>query len=105
CLLRRTQTAQLPTFFGLPAATYTEHSCVALGDATCDYEFRFYSKGHWLAPVLGFALGAAFLALVAHFEAMAMSSFVTLPLIGMLAGWFLEVRRTYAANLEYGEQI
>src|SRR5690606_6199881 len=105
CLSRRVTTGQLPTFFGLPPATCTEHSCVALGDECCDYEFAFYAKSHWLPPLAGFVLGCALVALVQHLELTTLVSLLTLPVLGALTGWVVELRRTYEANLRHGDQI
>jgi signal transduction histidine kinase len=105
CLSRRVTTGQLPTFFGLPPATCTEHSCVALGDDCCDYDFAFYTKSHWLPPLAGFLLGSGLVALVQHLGLMTLVSLLTLPILGALTGWVVELRRTYEANLRHGDQI
>src|SRR5258706_12819845 len=53
CIGRRVQAMALPTLWGLPTARVTEHSCIARGDASCEYHFRWYAKARWFPAALG----------------------------------------------------
>ncbi len=54
CIVRQAQTADLPTLWGLPPAVLRETSCVALGDAACEYHLRWFDVRRVFPPVAGF---------------------------------------------------
>jgi signal transduction histidine kinase len=105
CTGRRVQAMALPTMWGLPTARVTEHSCIARGDASCDYHFRWYAKARWLPAALGAMVGAVVAALLPVLGLSASLVPVVLPMLGAALAWIYELRRTEAANLALGSEI
>jgi signal transduction histidine kinase len=105
CLSRQAQIAALPTLWGLPPATLTEDSCVGLGDDECVYHLRWYAHRRWLPLAAGILLGIAAAFGLNNLGIDAIPLWVTLPILGGLAGYAFELRRTNKANLKIGDEI
>jgi signal transduction histidine kinase len=93
CLSRQGQSARVPTLFGLPEAQTRELSCIAWGDAACEYEFRWVLRRRWLVPTL-----AAFATAPVPFLMHEPAGFL-LPAFAALAGYVLDARNVDRANL------
>ena len=105
CIGRRVQAMALPTLWGLPTARVTEHSCIARGDASCEYHFRWYAKARWFPAALGAIVGAAGAAILVFLGLSERALPVVLPMLGAALAWIYELRRTEAANLALGSEI
>lgn len=105
CIGRRVQAMALPTLWGLPTARVTEHSCIARGDASCDYQFRWYAKARWFPAALGALMGGAGAAILLFLGLSERAVPVVLPALGAALAWIYELRRTQAANLALGGEI
>ncbi len=103
CLSRQGQVGALTTLVGLPPATFEESACVARGDEECLYRIRWVEGRHrWWTPV-GLAGGCAVAALAAH-ASTALLPWLTLPLLGGLAGHAIARRRVLRRHLEFERQ-
>jgi signal transduction histidine kinase len=105
CIGRRIQAMALPTLWGLPTARVKEHSCIARGDASCDYHFRWYAKARWFPAALGAIAGAVGAAILVFLGLSERVLPVMLPMLGAALAWIYELRRTEAANLALGSEI
>jgi len=104
CIVRQAQTADLPTLWGLPPAVLRETSCVALGDAACEYHLRWFDLRRWYPPVLGFIAGGALAFVAMRLHVSASTAAATLPILGALFGFVLELRRNQRSNLAFGAE-
>jgi signal transduction histidine kinase len=105
CIGRRVQAMALPTMWGLPTARVTEDACIARGDASCDYHFRWYAKARWFPAALGAIVGGAGAAILVSLGLSERLLPVVLPMLGAALAWIYELRRTEAANLALGSEI
>jgi signal transduction histidine kinase len=105
CIGRRIQAMALPTLWGLPTARVSEHSCIARGDASCEYHFRWYAKARWFPAALGAILGALGAAILIFLGLSERVLPAVLPVLGAALAWIYELRRTEAANLALGSEI
>lgn len=105
CLLQRSQTAAMPTLWGLPAAHLREDACVARGDAACIYDLRFFEAKRWLPGAIGLLGGAAagFALLTTHQTGQLGAA--AFALLGLAIGHALELSRTDRSNLRVGGEI
>ncbi len=105
CLSRAAAVAAIPEMFGLPPAILEERSCIARGDAYCEFECRFYTRYRWM-PIAGAALlgGATAygLGLAGVDPSLGWSS---LPIVFGLLGAIWELRKTSSANVQHGLAI
>lgn len=104
CLVRQAQSADMPTLWKLPRATVHEISCVARGDAACEYQLRYFTRRSWLPSLLGTFLGATAASLAARFGMLEALAMVSLPALGGTLGFAFEQQRTGRANLAVGEE-
>jgi signal transduction histidine kinase len=92
CIVRQEQTAALPTLWGQSPATLREEGCIARGDASCDFHFRWYPTRSWLPIFVGAALGTV--ALFFHGPWVRWA----LPLLGAALGYIWDHRRLEREN-------
>lgn len=104
CLTRQEQTADMPTLWALPRATVHEISCVAKGDAACEYQLRYFTRRSWLPSFLGTVAGATAASLAARFGVLEAVAMLSLPALGGAIGFAFEQHRTGRANLAVGEE-
>ena len=104
CIIRQAQSADLPTMWGLPRATVHEISCVARGDAACEYQLRYFTRRGFLPMFAGTLAGAAVSAAAAHFGLLEAVSMLSLPALGGAIGFAFEQQRAGRANLAVGEE-
>ncbi len=104
CLVRQAQTADIPTLWKLPRATVHEISCVAKGDAACEYQLRYFTRRSWLPSLLGTVAGATAATLAARFGVLEAVAMMSLPALGGAIGFAFEQHRTGRANLAVGEE-
>jgi signal transduction histidine kinase len=105
CLSRQAQSGATPTLFGLPAASVTEHSCMARGDDACVYDYRFYTRSRWFFWLLGLAAGLLAMLASSAVTAVAGELWLAVPLLGALLGALAESQRTSDGNLAHGLAI
>lgn len=98
CLLRQAQTVALPTLWGLPEAHLQEHACIARGDATCEFEARWYEGRRWLPVALGALAFALVGFLLVRLGLTALPTPIAMAIIGAVLGYGFEVRRTERVN-------
>lgn len=101
CLTRQAHSAQLPTFWGLPAATLHEVSCVARGDPACEYQLTFKVRRRTYPAVVGLLVGLVWALAAAWLRAPALTLWAV-PLLFALIGYTLELQRSHRANLQFG---
>ncbi len=104
CISRQIGWLNAPRFRGgASGAEVIEHSCIAKGDASCDYHFR-WSEERALAPVvIGLGAGVA-AALGAGWLASSYTSaalYIALPLLGAVLGHVRELHRIAKASLAH----
>lgn len=100
CLMRQSQAAALPTLWGNPPALITERSCMAHGDACCDYEMQTVQRATWGASVLAFAVGALALTAVTPWAEVRRSPLVLAPWLLAAVVRVYVVQRTIRLNQE-----
>ncbi len=83
---------------------HTETSCIANGDDCCEYHLRWYQHRRWQPIAAGLVSGALAAAGLGLAGLVALPLWVMLPLLGVLAGYAFELRRTNRANLKIGEE-
>ncbi len=93
CLSRQSQSAKVPTLFGLPEARIEELSCMSKGDAACEYEFTWILRRRWLFPTLA-AIATAPAAFVAHHPAAYL-----VPALAAAVGLAIDARNVDRGNL------
>lgn len=104
CLSRQAAGAALPMLWDLPRAEYSETTCVARGDACCEYLIRWADRPRWLASVVGAGVGVGLTALLAAAHQLAPATSFAFPLAGAIAGYAFELRRAGSANLRMREE-
>jgi len=105
CLTRVAAMTGIPTMFGLPPALITEKSCVANGDAACEYHCRFYTRNRWVPTALGVLAGAGAAYALSTTGLDPVMGLWTLPVLLGLIGNVWELRRTTSANRALAEDI
>lgn len=110
CLSRQAQLRAGPTlYWGMAPAALEERSCVAHGDACCEYELRWYEPVRWRGPLVGGLVGVA-LALAAPLLGGSPTGVTPWLLFGLCAGLgmalglLLEQRRMVSDHLQFSEQ-
>jgi signal transduction histidine kinase len=96
CISRQAQSAAAPGMWGLPRATVREHSCIAHGDAACEYEFVWMTPRVWTWPVLIGALSSLVAWRFASF--VGGSPLYALPAFAVLLAYSIERHRVAALN-------
>ncbi len=107
CLSRQAQLRMGPTvYWGMEQARLEEHSCVARGDACCEYALRWYEPIRWRGPLLGALMGACAAALLLALPAALAWQLALggLPVLGALVGLILEQRRLVADHMVFSEE-
>jgi signal transduction histidine kinase len=102
CLARQAQFLVIPCVWKLPPATLEEHSCIAHGDAACEYHFRWYSVPSWLLSVALFVASA--LAIVCFAPWRQNPLVWGIPLLLATLARLYEVQRSAAADRETREE-
>jgi signal transduction histidine kinase len=105
CLTRRATMEMAPTLWGLPRAQVTEPSCMAHGDAACEYDIRFYESKRWLPAVVGLLLGAVVAAILLSAGLLTPVGAAAVAVLGTALGHLVELWRTLQANLQTGQEI
>jgi hypothetical protein len=84
--------------WGLPRAVVTEHGCMALGDACCDFEMQTYQTATWRLSLLAF--GGAGLALIAvtPWVSVSRATLVLAPSLLAAIARVVSVQRTMREN-------
>jgi signal transduction histidine kinase len=94
CLSRQAAIKETPTMFlGMPPAKLVEHSCVAHGDACCDYELSWYEPLRMRLIAAGAATGSLVAWALPAGIAEPTLSISLLALVGAMTGGLLEMRR------------
>ena len=105
CLTRKAAMVGIPTIFGLPEALIHETSCIANGDAHCEYASRFYTRVRWVPPAVGILAGGAVAFGLMQTGMNPHFAYLTFPALFGLLGAVFEMRGTQRANLAYAENI
>jgi signal transduction histidine kinase len=105
CLSRQAQWAAGPTMWGLPAASLTEHACVAAGDPYCEYHLTWFERSRRLPILGGLVLGAIAAFVLRAGGHSAWASTVAVPFLGALVGYVFELRRIGRINLRLGQDV
>ncbi|MFH1811289.1 MAG: ATP-binding protein [Pseudomonadota bacterium] len=98
CLVRQANIAGLPTLWGLPRPHFVEHSCMARGDACCEYEGWWPARRGWLWPLLAALVGGG---LGLSLGVSGVAPWVLAPLLALLGGGgagYLDLLRTQRQN-------
>jgi signal transduction histidine kinase len=104
CVSRQMAWAAAPVLRGLPPAEVTERSCIAKGDACCEYDVRWLPERGFAPVLIGLALGVA-VAIAASSLVAGRAALVAIPLLGAALGYVRELRRVFAFNVEYATGI
>lgn len=102
CLSRQGAAITTPTLFtGMAPGKLKEHACVAYGDEYCEYELSWNEPLRLGRVILGFVAGlvAAIFAPVSLVNPFV--AFVALPLLGILVGVALEMRRVLSEHADF----
>lgn len=105
CLSRQAAMKTLPTLFlGMPPAKLIEHSCVAHGDKSCEYEVSWYEPLR--LRLVGAGMAAGFLVALGLPAALAHPSisYTALPLLGGVIGAALEMRRLLGEQRRFADE-
>src|SRR5208283_5984200 len=105
CLVRQAQAAALPTLWGLPPAHQTEDACVGRGDATCEFDYHWYTTRRWLPTVLGAVVAGLLGWALAKVGVAQVPTPLMLGVVGGALGYLLEVRRTERVNERTREEV
>jgi len=99
CLSRQAQLPTMPLiWWGLAPARLAEKSCIAHGDACCEYELHWSEPLAWRWPLAGLALGAA-VAVTARM--LGVHHEIVAPLVGGLVGTVVAFRRMVAETRDF----
>jgi len=104
CLSRHAAWVFGPTMWNMPRARLEEHGCVAHGDPYCEYRLRWFDRSRRYPILLGLVAGGlgAFAFAQAHAAWLAP---LTLPMLGGLLGYVIELRRASRANVKFAEEV
>jgi signal transduction histidine kinase len=105
CQVRQVGWTIGPTIWGLPPIQLEELACIARGDPYCEYHLRWFERTNVLPPVAGGLLGGAAAFAAASLHASPSILLGALPLVGILAGLALELRRTGRVNLAFAREV
>ena len=103
CLARQASCGALPTFFGLPAATVREESCIARGDEHCELHFTWFDQRRWVPIAAGAFLAALICALLQKYLQIGVGPLLG-ACIGAGIGYLYEVRRAALVNVNLSEE-
>jgi signal transduction histidine kinase len=103
CTVRQAQSAAFPTLWGLPPATLTESSCIARGDASCDFHLRYFTRTSGLTILAGVIAGGVLAAAAAGGGLGEPLALASLTVFGAVAGLAVEQRRAERANVAAAE--
>jgi signal transduction histidine kinase len=104
CMSRKMAWTAAPMMRGLPPAEVVERSCIANGDACCEYHVRWLPERGLVPILIGLAVGVA-LAIAAAWLGLRHVSAIALPLLGAALGFLRELRRVSAFNEEHAKGI
>lgn len=105
CLSRSAAMVRIPEVFGLPSAIIQESTCIARGDACCEYMCSFQTRARWLPPAIGLVIGGLAAWGAAGTGMQDLVGYVTVPATFALLGLAYELRATSSANAAHGQRI
>ncbi|MEX1368188.1 MAG: HAMP domain-containing sensor histidine kinase, partial [Nannocystaceae bacterium] len=105
CLSRQAAMKTSPTLFmGIAPARLEEHACVARGDEFCEYRLSWHEPLRLRWALTSLALGVVVAALLPPSVAHPTLAFTVLPLLGLLIGVAMEMRRLLAEHVVFSSQ-
>ena len=98
CYSRSGITEVLPTIWGMPPARFTENSCIAWGDPSCDYLIEWNARARILPVLGGFAAGGVATMFTHLLGVDSPAAWASWPMVGTFLSLWLESKRAHRVD-------